>query len=313
MMGNNKAFLETNKLFLDGGPKAFLEGGGGGVLKPPFLNFPGFPAPPLEDFPRHSPGEFHQAFSLYQEELARLQQSAALAHVLKEQDGAAARAKAGTHRRPSPVSASEDDSIEAVDSCEADAGKSEEVAMGGKQLVAPPGFFSAVGGGGKTEDTGGSPLQRMASITNALVSQPPPVNFPGSSPRPLKHALPPISQQQFDRYAHVNTDDTVRRIKEILSQYSISQRLFGEAVLGLSQVSSLYTVYSVTFSQRLFGVAVLGVSQVSSLYTVYTVTFSQRLFGEAVLGLSQVRTLYTVYSATFSRGSSERLLWGSHR
>ncbi len=274
MMGNNKAFLETNKLFLDGGPKTFLDAGGGGVLKPPFLNFPGFPAPPLEDFPRHSPGEFHQAFSLYQEELARLQQSAALAHVLKEQDGAAARAKAA-HRRPSPVSASEDDAIEAVDSCEADVGRSDdtlakEVAMGGKQLVAPPGFFSAVGGGGKAEDAGGSPLQRMASITNALVSQPPPVNFPGSSPRPLKHALPPISQQQFDRYAHVNTDDTVRRIKEILSQYSISQRLFGEAVLGLAQVSSLYTVYSVTFSQRLFGEAVLGLSQVSSLYTVYS-------------------------------------------
>jgi hypothetical protein len=54
---------------------------------------------------------------------------------------------------------------------------------------------------------------------------------------------------QFDVFSHLNTDDTVRRIKEILSQYSISQRLFGEAVLGLSQVSSLYTVYSVTFSQ----------------------------------------------------------------
>ncbi len=47
---------------------------------------------------------------------------------------------------------------------------------------------------------------------------------------------------QFDVFSHLNTDDTVRRIKEILSQYSISQRLFGEAVLGLSQVSSLYTV-----------------------------------------------------------------------
>ena len=42
---------------------------------------------------------------------------------------------------------------------------------------------------------------------------------------------------QFDRFSHLNTDDTVRRIKEILSQYSISQRLFGEAVLGLSQGS----------------------------------------------------------------------------
>ena len=30
----------------------------------------------------------------------------------------------------------------------------------------------------------------------------------------------------------------MRRIKEILSQYSISQRLYGEAVLGLSQVKA---------------------------------------------------------------------------
>ena len=84
-----------------------------------------------------------------------------------------------------------------------------------------------------------SPLQRMASITNSLVSQSPPISFSsggGGAQRPLRNTLPPISQQQFDRYSHVNTDDTVRRIKEILSQYSISQRLFGEAVLGLSQV-----------------------------------------------------------------------------
>ena len=42
---------------------------------------------------------------------------------------------------------------------------------------------------------------------------------------------------QFDQYAHLNTDDLTRRTKELLSQYSISQRLFGEAVLGLSQGS----------------------------------------------------------------------------
>jgi hypothetical protein len=61
------------------------------------------------------------------------------------------------------------------------------------------------------------------------------------------HNLDLLFCVQFDVFSHLNTDDTVRRIKEILSQYSISQRLFGEAVLGLSQVSSLYTVYSVTF------------------------------------------------------------------
>ena len=55
--------------------------------------------------------------------------------------------------------------------------------------------------------------------------------------RPNRAALPPITQQQFDRFSHLNTDEVVRRVKDILSQYSISQRLFGESVLGLSQGS----------------------------------------------------------------------------
>lgn len=80
-----------------------------------------------------------------------------------------------------------------------------------------------------------NPLQRMANITNSLVSQPLP--SPHFGQRPLKAILPPITQQQFDHFSHLNTDETVRRTKEILSQYSISQRLFGEAVLGLSQGS----------------------------------------------------------------------------
>merc|ERR1719189_3189589 len=77
----------------------------------------------------------------------------------------------------------------------------------------------------------------MASITNSLVTSPPSVSFGCPSNRSNRTALPPITQQQFDRYSHLNTDDVVRRIKEILSQYSISQRLFGESVLGLSQGS----------------------------------------------------------------------------
>jgi hypothetical protein len=194
-----------------------------------------------------------QALSLYQEELARLQQSAALAAALRQEQQ-----QEGRHQRPPvlPSPSEEDNSIEAIDSGQDVVVKSEEAAAnkdivaasggGGKSLMPvgpPPAFFPTAmpnGGSGhnKAEDAGSSPLQRMASITNALVSQPPPVNFPGTSPRPLKHALPPITQQQFDRYSHVNTDDTVRRIKEILSQYSISQRLFGEAVLGLSQVGA---------------------------------------------------------------------------
>ncbi|XP_049878870.1 homeobox protein cut isoform X2 [Pectinophora gossypiella] len=82
-----------------------------------------------------------------------------------------------------------------------------------------------------------SPLQRMASITNSLISQPnnPPHHTPQQ--RSMKAVLPPITQQQFDLFNNLNTEDIVRRVKEALSQYSISQRLFGESVLGLSQGS----------------------------------------------------------------------------
>lgn len=82
-----------------------------------------------------------------------------------------------------------------------------------------------------------SPLQRMASITNSLISQPPSQPHHTSSQRPLKAVLPPITQQQFDMYNNLNTEDIVKKVKEQLSQYSISQRLFGESVLGLSQGS----------------------------------------------------------------------------
>lgn len=82
-----------------------------------------------------------------------------------------------------------------------------------------------------------SPLQRMASITNSLISQPTVLQTHNTQQRPSKAILPPITQQQFDLFSNLNTEDIVRRVKEALSQYSISQRLFGESVLGLSQGS----------------------------------------------------------------------------
>jgi len=83
---------------------------------------------------------------------------------------------------------------------------------------------------------GASPLQSMASITNSLTNQPLPPPYRPSQ-RSFKAILPPITQEQFDRYSDLNTEELVRTIKEVLSQYSISQRLFGENVLGLSQGS----------------------------------------------------------------------------
>ncbi|XP_054168250.1 homeobox protein cut-like isoform X2 [Oppia nitens] len=82
-----------------------------------------------------------------------------------------------------------------------------------------------------------SPLQRMQSITNSLLSQSAIPSVPQTPNRPAKAVLPPITQQQFDQYNNLNTEDIVKKVKEQLSQYSISQRLFGESVLGLSQGS----------------------------------------------------------------------------
>lgn len=87
------------------------------------------------------------------------------------------------------------------------------------------------------EDLGSSPLQRMQSITNSLLSQTSTPAMPASNQRQAKAVLPPITQQQFDQYNNLNTEEIVKKVKEQLSQYSISQRLFGENVLGLSQGS----------------------------------------------------------------------------
>lgn len=214
----------NNKGFLDASPHSQL-------LKPSFLGNPLFPN--MEGFPR-PPGDFHQALSMYQEELNRLQQNA-IASAIKEQSERSIQTPTSEHcpsDTPEPRATPNDEveiKKEIISAPKPDnMTPSHQLKVQQKQLFPNSPNID--------DNTSGSPLQRMASITNALVSQPPSVSF-GTPQRPLRNALPPITQQQFDRYSHLNTDETVRRIKEILSQYSISQRLFGEAVLGLSQGS----------------------------------------------------------------------------
>ena len=79
-----------------------------------------------------------------------------------------------------------------------------------------------------------SPLQRMQSIANSLMAK---SSATQQSQRPLRAVLPPITQEEFDRYPAVDTDELVKKVKDALGQFSISQRLFGENVLGLSQGS----------------------------------------------------------------------------
>lgn len=62
-----------------------------------------------------------------------------------------------------------------------------------------------------------SPLQRMASITNSLISQPSTPSHHSPNQRPLKAVLPPITQQQFDMYNNLNTEDIVKRVRSSVS------------------------------------------------------------------------------------------------
>ena len=53
----------------------------------------------------------------------------------------------------------------------------------------------------------------MASITNSLVTHPVlPNGQGGMGTRNHKAVLPPITQQQFDKFQHLNTDEVVRRV-----------------------------------------------------------------------------------------------------
>ena len=86
----------------------------------------------------------------------------------------------------------------------------------GPMFPGPHGFLASHGGMD-------NPLQMMASITNSLVTQPMPSQ--SMNAMKMKAVLPPITQQQFDHFSHLNTDDVVRRIKEILSQYRYTLHL----------------------------------------------------------------------------------------
>lgn len=61
--------------------------------------------------------------------------------------------------------------------------------------------------------TSASPLQRMQSITNSLLSQSSLPPMPNTPQRPAKAVLPPITQQQFDQYTNVNTEDIVKKVR----------------------------------------------------------------------------------------------------
>ena len=72
-------------------------------------------------------------------------------------------------------------------------------------------------GGGAPQSA--SPLQGMASITNSLTNQPLPTPYRPAQ-RSFKAILPPITQEQFDRYSDINTEELVRTVR-IIKRYQI--------------------------------------------------------------------------------------------
>lgn len=82
-----------------------------------------------------------------------------------------------------------------------------------------------------------SPLDLMQNIADSVVNkaQKKSAGSTGSL-ESTRHSLPPITSEQLKRCANLNTEDIVVAVRSTLADYSISQRLFGEAVLGLSQV-----------------------------------------------------------------------------
>ena len=151
-----------------------------------------------------SPEEVQRAVEIYQQELTKLQQKMAAAAKQEEEDGKDTKPRALGGLPPPPVPTSKN--------------SEERPQLGSSPAVlasAPPppplppaGPPTGAGGPGGGD---ASPLQGMASITNSLTTQP--LHAPyRPAQRSYKAVLPPITQEQFDRYENLNTEDLVKRV-----------------------------------------------------------------------------------------------------
>lgn len=58
-----------------------------------------------------------------------------------------------------------------------------------------------------------------------------------STSKSTKTSLTPLTEQDTTKYPHIDTTELVQAVKEVLTRYNISQRYFGDRILGLSQGS----------------------------------------------------------------------------
>lgn len=162
--------------------------------------------------------EMQRAVDLYQMELAKLQAvvAAKTAEQEKDQDsGPAAGAAAGGSGSGASSAAGDEPKA-------AKLSPASSPFPGGLPLPAgfpvPPPLDDKLSSASSTSSspafppTSASPLQGMASITNSLTAQP--LHAPYRPPqRSYKAVLPPITQEQFDRYEHINTEELVRKVR----------------------------------------------------------------------------------------------------
>jgi len=176
------------------------------------------------------PNELQRAVDIYQQELAKLQQNA-IAAALAAQKGGKEGSSEGEKNTtgampvvsPSPPTALLKGGLLASG------------AVPGPEAVAAAMAAAGAPAGAPLTVTAShlSPLQRMASITNSLVSHPQ-TTSPGShNQRPARAALPPITQQQFDKFQHLNTDETVRRVSLRLFNHIYVSKVYERCFLLL--------------------------------------------------------------------------------
>ena len=197
--------------------------------------------------------EMQRAVGLYQIELAKLQEKARAAASAKEGNSSAGGDDKKQHQPPPPPdqdgTGSDSDSVRSKSNLSPPSAYLANFAPGldkQQQQQQGGGGGSPKGLSGLFPPTSNSPLQGMQSITNSLTSQP--LHSPYRPPqRSYKAVLPPISQEQFDRYEHINTEDVVRKVRTNVRQFFNFTALFGQ-YRSIHVLGTMTTVYKAASS-----------------------------------------------------------------
>ena len=187
-----------------------------------------------------SPEEVQRAVEIYQQELSKLQQKMAAAK--QEEDSESKDTKRPLGLPPPPPPAPLPTSSKSAAEERPLGSSPAALAAASAPPPPPPGPVPPPAGAPPPGDA--SPLQGMASITNSLTTQP--LHAPyRPAQRSYKAVLPPITQEQFDRYENLNTEDLVKRVRKSVSYANREMRPFylREIWLSGSSCSSWDTSY----------------------------------------------------------------------